>query len=359
MHNSSEIDYIIVGQGLAGSALSYQLIKGGKKVLVVDDGNPHTSSKIAAGLYNPVTGRKMVKTWKADQLFPNLITFYQELEQILSARFLFELPIYRPFVSLEEQNEWMGKSSASEYAPYVKQVHCKSVYPFANDPFGGIELLQSGYLDIPVFLASYRHYLQNRESLDASRFDISALVLGKGSVSYKGVRSRRIIFCDGLSSAKHEYFQWLPFSPVKGEVLRIKANFELKNILNRGVFVVPLENDLFRVGSNYDNHDQTLAPTEKARREIEGRLNELAKIQYEIVEQVAGIRPATRDRRPFLGLHPEYETIGVFNGLGTKGVSLAPYFAGHFMRFLEYGEELHPEVNINRYFSLYYDSLKN
>ena len=359
MHNSGEIDYIIIGQGLAGSALSYQLIKEGKSVLVIDEDNPHTSSKIAAGLYNPITGRKMVKTWHADLLFPYLIEFYKELEQLCGAGFLIELPIYRPFISLEEQNEWMGKSSSSEYVPYVKEIHRKSLYPFSNDPYGGIELLQSGYLDIPVFLASYRNYLKKNEMLDASRFENKELVLDGNGLIYKGIKARKIIFSDGLNSAREGYFEWLPFSPVKGEVLRIKSDFTLKNILNRGVFVVPLENGYFRVGSNYDNHDMTLTPTEKARNEIERRLNDLAKVDYELTDQVAGIRPATKDRRPFLGLHPDHETIGVFNGLGTKGVSLAPYFSKHFMRFLEYGEELYSEVNINRYFSLYYDSLKN
>ncbi|UII33540.1 FAD-binding oxidoreductase [Fulvivirga ulvae] len=359
MHNSGEIDYIIVGQGLAGSALSYQLIKEGRKILVIDEDNPHTSSKIAAGLYNPVTGRKMVKTWKADLLFPYLISFYKELEQICSAHFLREVPVYRPFISLEEQNEWMGKSSSPEYIPFIKEIYCKSLYSFANDPFGGLELLQSGYLDLPVFLEAYRDYLKKHELLDASRFDIGQLILEKEFVLYQGIRAKRVIFCDGLNSAEQGYFQWLPFSPVKGEILRITADFRLKNILNRGVFVVPLENGLFRVGSNYDNNDSTLVPTVKARNEIERRLNELAKVEYNLEEQVAGIRPATKDRRPFIGLHPEYETIGVFNGLGTKGVSLAPYFSRHFMRFLEYGEDLYAEVNINRYFSLYYDSLEN
>ncbi|MBL6444932.1 FAD-binding oxidoreductase [Fulvivirga sp. 29W222] len=359
MHNSREIDYIIVGQGLAGSTLSYQLIKEGKNILVIDEGNPHTSSKIAGGLYNPVTGRKMVKTWKADLLFPYLINFYKEMEQLCSSRFLVDIPIYRPFISMEEQNEWMGKSSTIEYAPYIKKVHCKSLYSFANDPFGGIELLQSGYLDIPIFLESFRDYLSSNEQLDDSQFESDSLIVEKSFVRYKGTKARRIIFCDGLNSVKQGHFQWLPFSPVKGEVLRIKSDFKLNNILNRGVFVVPLENGLFRVGSNYDNHDLTSVPTEKARAEITGRLSDLANISYDIVEQVAGIRPATRDRRPFLGLHPDYETIGVFNGLGTKGVSLAPYFSNHLMRFLEYGEELSSEVNINRYFSLYYDSLKN
>lgn len=359
MHNNGEFDYIIVGQGLAGSALSYQLIKEGRKVLVIDEDRPNTSSKIAAGLYNPITGRKMVKTWLADLLFPYLTSFYKELEEVCSAKFFIEIPVYRPFLSPEEQNEWMGKSISDEYAPYVKEIHRKSIYPFSKDKFGGIELQQSGYLDIPVYLSAYRNYLKTTDALLEEKLDESDLVLAQGSLTYKGIKARRLIFCDGLNSMNHNAFKWLPFHPVKGEILHIKSNFALKNILNRGVFVVPLEKDCFRVGSNYEKGDLTTAPTEKAQTEIERRLNELIDARYEVTSQVAGIRPTTRDRRPFLGMHPEHETIGMFNGLGTKGVSIAPYFSRHFMMFLEYGEDLLPEVNINRYFSLYYDSLNN
>ena len=76
-----EIDFLIVGQGLAGSALGYRLIQEGKKVILVDQPEGNKSSRVAAGLCNPVTGRKMVKTWKGEFLFPEIIPFYQELEQ--------------------------------------------------------------------------------------------------------------------------------------------------------------------------------------------------------------------------------------------------------------------------------------
>ena len=359
MYYTQDFDYIVVGQGLAGSALSYQLIKAGKSVLVIDQDNKHTSSKVAAGLYNPVTGRKMVKTWNADLLFPYLVDFYKEIEAECHDKFLHEIPIYRPFISMEEQNEWMGKSSMPEYEKYVKQVHRRSYYRSMKDEYGGIELNYSGYLDIPRYLTAIRKYLLAHEMLLEECFDINSVVYSEQLVSYKQYRANKLIFCEGVQSTGNQYWDWLPFKPVKGEILKIRTDLQANNILNRGVFVVPLEEGVFRVGSNYNNHDLTVQPTAKALEEIEGKLNELIDIKYEIIDHVAGVRPATRDRRPFLGVHPQHPNIGIFNGLGAKGVSLAPYYAEHYLKFLESGEELQQEVNISRYFSLYYDSLDN
>lgn len=358
MHKQKEFDYIIVGQGLAGSTLSYQLIKAGKKVIVFDNDQPSTSSKVAAGLYNPITGRKMLKTWAADQLFPYLIPFYKELEVVTGHKFLSETPIYRPFVSLEEQNEWMGKSASPIFVPWIKRIYRESRYAFSQDPYGGIELAHSGYLQVEKFLEAYRSFLLSKKALEVSSFDSKKLIIHQEKVQYKNYHANRLIFCDGVGAMDQPYFQWLPFSPVKGEILHIESNMALEGILNRGVFVIPTGEKRFKVGSNYDHKELNTAITRKAREEIRRRLDELVDAPYKILKQEAGIRPATRDRRPFIGLHPVYKTIGVLNGLGTKGVSLVPYFSEQFVNYLEKGKELDPEVNISRYFSLYYGSHK-
>jgi glycine/D-amino acid oxidase-like deaminating enzyme len=49
-------------------------------------------------------------------------------------------------------------------------------------------------------------------------------------------------------------------------------------------------------------------------------------------------------------LIPKHPQVGVFNGLGTKGVSLAPYFAHQFAELLVNGSEIEEEVQIGRYF---------
>ena len=143
-----QVDYLIVGQGIAGTVFCEHILKAGKTAVVIDESSLSNSSKVAAGLYNPITGRKMVKTWNCDRLFDYLIPFYKDLEERLGKNFLIEKPIYRPFASTEELNEWMGKSAEEIYAPYINEVKAGSAYgEHANDQYGGILLNKSGYLN--------------------------------------------------------------------------------------------------------------------------------------------------------------------------------------------------------------------
>ncbi|MEL7001401.1 MAG: FAD-dependent oxidoreductase [Bacteroidota bacterium] len=351
--SEQRVDYIVVGQGLAGTALSKILIKNGKKIALIDQETEKTSSKVAAGLYNPVTGRKLVRTWKADKLFPFMIQFYQGLEKSEGSDFMVDLPIYRPFLSIEQQNEWMAKSAAEEYALFVRKNYAHSKYDQVMNDFGGVELAHSGYLNVPKYLKVLRSSFEKLDVLMSTNFDFSLLNIYNDKVVYQHLEASKIIFCEGPRAVENPFFNWLPFRCVKGEVLDLKSELEIDNIVNRGVFVIPKEKGLFKVGSNYDNNDMSWHATHKARKEIVGKLEQLVTCRYNIVSQKAGIRPATKDRKPFIGLHPKFETVGIFNGLGAKGVSLAPYFAQQFYNYLEHDEQLDTEVNISRYFSLY------
>ncbi|MDH5474393.1 MAG: FAD-binding oxidoreductase [Cyclobacteriaceae bacterium] len=351
---TNKFDYIIVGQGLAGTSLAFHLHKLGKKVLIIDEEKDNTSSKIAAGLFNPVTGRKMVLTWKAHQLFDYLNQFYKNIEQKLSESFLFNTTIYRPFVSLEEQNEWMGKSADENHTPFIKQLHTIPAYSqHLNDDFGGLELKNCGYLDIPKFLKASRTYFTNKEAVLNEKFDPSGLEISD-NVIYKNFNAKKIIFCTGIEEKSSTFFDWLPFSLVKGEVLEIipKDNFNM--IYNRGVFIMPRNNEKFLVGATYDTKDITYDKTEKGRNTLIDKLEIIFKPTYTIQGQRAGIRPATKDRKPFVGMHPELDKVGVFNGLGAKGVTLAPYFANQFADFLVNEKVIDVEANISRYYSLYF-----
>jgi len=347
-------DYIIVGFGLAGSTLATHLHWNNKKTLIIDTPRKNISSQVAAGLYNPITGRKMVKTWMADDLFPYLEDYYEKVESRTRDSFLVKNSIYRPFKSVEEQNEWMGKSSDSAYKSYVKKVHKESTSEDVSDEFGGIELQYSGYLDASRYLEASRSYLVKDGSEFLSEdFDHKKLTQKTAQVVYGEYIANRIIFCEGPSVTKNPYFNWLPMRPVKGEILFIRTKPSFDYILNRGIFVIKISDDMYKVGSTYDNYDLTVEPTEKARKDILSKLKGIYKGEFEIVDQIAGIRPATKDRRPIIGWHPKNETIGVFNGLGAKGVSLAPHFARHFVDHMVYNTKLDEAIDVGRYFSLY------
>ncbi|MFZ6009195.1 MAG: NAD(P)/FAD-dependent oxidoreductase, partial [Bacteroidota bacterium] len=319
------VDYIIVGQGLAGSAVAVQLLKRDKKILVIDHPAAQTSSRIAAGLFNPITGKKMVKTWMSDTLFPYLHNYYREIEKQTEKKFFFPMPLYRPFLSIEEQNEWMGRSIDPSYEPYLERIFTNPVYPEVKNPFGGMMLKQCGYLNTTSYVEAVRDWIRQSGIFREENFLEGELIVSEDSVQYKDIQAAGIIYCQGWNTGQSKWFGALPVRPLKGETVTIKTTWQKDVILNRGVYVVPGGGPgLWKVGATYGFQDHTEGVTPVARTELVEGLSELVDFAIEIVAQDWGIRPTTPDRRPMLGAHPKSKRLMVFNGLGTKGVSLAP-----------------------------------
>ena len=329
-----QVDFIIVGQGLAGSLLAYELIKRHKKVLVLDECSQNTSSRKAAGIYNPITGRKMVKTWMADELFATIEPYYQHLEQVLGSMFLHKMNIYRPFASMEEQNDWQGRLTSREYDAFIREMLTESQeIPFIKDDFGGLRLQTAGYLNLPVFIDSFRKYFQSLGIFINEVFNYEQLIAETEGITYKDLKSRSIIFCDGVAVRNNPYFQDLRFRIVKGELLNLKSAVNLKQIVNRGVFMIP-KGDKMQIGSTYNHQDLTWEPTTDGREDLLHRLSKIYSGEKTIESQTAGLRPATFDRRPYLGWSRKNDLVGIFNGLGAKGVSLAPYWSQKMAEFV-------------------------
>jgi glycine/D-amino acid oxidase-like deaminating enzyme len=347
------LDFLIIGQGIAGTTLAWHLLDKGAKFRIIDQEKKHTSSWAAAGLYNPVTGRQMVKTWQAENLFPYLQNFYRDIENRTGQSFLHPKPIYRPFISQEEQNDWLTKADNKAFAPFVEKVASKSLFPDAlHDPWGGILLKQSGYLDVPLYLEASRNFFRQQDLYLSQAVEGIDIQLGQDAVSLYGLRARTLIYCDGPDATQNPYFNWLPFSPVKGEILLIKPEITHDVVFNRGIFVLPT-GAYSKVGSTYDHDDLSYQTTEKGKKYLEEKIGKLCKFRYDVVDQIAGVRPATRDRKPFIGLHPTHKPLAIFNGLGTKGVSLAPYFASQFTEHLLEQKPLEEAIDVKRFYHLY------
>ena len=348
-----KFDFIVVGQGLAGSAVALQLLKRSRKILVIDRLNPNSSSRVAAGLFNPVTGRNLVKTWMADELFSSLHAFYREAEHLTQSRFFYPMPLYRPFGTIEEQNEWMAKSAEPIYEGYINNIFLKSTFPSVKDHFGGLLLNQCGYLDTIQYLASVRNLIKTRGMILEETFEDKHLDIGEKSVRYNDFEATYIIFCQGLAS--NSWFGWVPILPLKGETIQIQSDYQENIILNRGVYAVPVNNKgTRRVGATYSLTDKMPGITDAAKTELTSKMQELVHFNYKIIGQEWGIRPTTHDRKPVLGRHPDHKQLYFFNGMGPKGVSLSPYFSHVLVQSIENHLPLNKDVNIERYKLLYW-----
>lgn len=351
--------YLIVGQGIAGTALAYSLLKRKRNIYVIDDGYQHSSSKVAVGMFNPITGKRVVKTWKADVLFPFLYHFYQELENFLGVKFFFPKTIYRPFESMEQQNHILGQAAEQAFADFIEIDNKDKKYKdFVFNEFGGVELKQGGYIAVSTMLETFRDFLKKEQLFLQNNFDENDLtvhhqdlIAWEDTQSGLKIKAEKVIFCRGIKDQESRFWKDLPFRRVKGEILTgyFQEKLVFEEIINRSGWVIPFGNGIYKAGSTYDWDDTSVEITEKAKNEILDKVSKLIKLPFTCTHQEAGLRPTTTDRRPLIGLHPIYPNVGLFNGLGTKGVMLAPYFANAFCDYLLEGKTLETEVNILRF----------
>lgn len=346
------LDYIIVGQGLAGTLLSWFLIQEGKGVLVIDEYNASSASRVAGGLVNPITGRKFVKTWLADELLPFAKDTYQQLEEVLGTELYKPLPVVHVFDSIKQQNDWSVRCATPEYKQYLNN---ETILRFdaakVKNDLGAFEISESYKLDTVNFLSLYRNYLNDKNILLEEAFNYDSLQVGD-SISYKEYTAHNIIFCEGVEAMNNPYFKALPFKPAKGECLHVTINdFYNNKVLKDEVAIMPLGGNAYYIGATHDQHFTETAPTEEGKAELEEKLSRILSSPYQVTAHLSAIRPATKHRRPFIGYLPQHSNVGIFNGLGTKGVSLAPYFAKHFVNHMLRGEALINEVDIARHLS--------
>lgn len=349
-------DYLIIGHGIGGLSIAWHLEQAGKTFHIVGDASAPSSSRVAAGILNPLTGRKLVKTWLADDLFPYAQTFYTDLENRLGEQFFYPLSVYRPYRSIEEQNTYLAQSGDPALAKYIGPGDCQDkLASYVNMSHGGLEVTGAGWVDIPKLLDKSKAHMTETGQYIEARFDFHDLNLSNDVVQWKGVKYGKLILCQGYAALDNPVFDWLPFTPVKGQVLEVAVDHKLEpDVVNQGIFVLPITENNAKVGATYSWDPLDWNTTTAATEELDSKLKLLFKVPYKITGATAGIRPSVKDRRPLIGIHPVRENVCIFNGLGTKGVTLAPFFANQFVQHLENKKELNPLVNIQRYFSLYF-----
>lgn len=344
------IDYIIVGNGIAGVCLAEVALQHNKTILVFDNGS-QPSSRIAGGLYNPVVLKRFSEIWKAKEQVDLVESFYPELEKKLQVTFDYKLPIFRKFASIEEQNNWFQAADKPSLSDFLNTKLVAQVSPLISAAFGFGEVLNTGYLDIKSLVENYSNYLKDQNLLVEETFYYSRIEFLEDGVKYDAIQAKQIVFCEGFGLHANPFFNDLPLNGTKGELLIIKApKLKLEGIVKSNIFLLPIGNDLYKVGATYNWQDKTNEPTAEGKSELLTNLEDLISCDYEVVHHFAGVRPTVKDRRPLVGTHHKYKQLHILNGLGTRGVMLGPFLAKQLFEYLEEQKPLESEIDIRRFY---------
>ncbi len=346
-----QTDYLIIGQGICGTFLSYCLLKAGEKILVIDESNPYSASKAASGLINPVTGRRVVTTWLIDELLPYAWKAYNELEKEIDA------------VIIEEKNMLVFPTTPEMLQAYQKRIDEENSYiheykneleklnQHFNYPFKIISIAPCYLINLNLLLSKWREKLRAKNILLEEKFNEAALQVFENSIQYKNISAKKIIYCNGIASFESKYWKNLPFVANKGQVLitNIPALNHEYIYKFASITLSSWNNEQWWVGSSNELNFESTAPTDEFKQRTFSSLQSILKIPFTIEEHAASVRPATIERRPFVGLHPQCSSIGILNGMGAKGCALAPWFAEELTQHLLQNKIINKEADVKRF----------
>jgi len=347
------LDYIVVGLGLSGVAVCANLEKHKRTFKVIADGQK-MASIVAGGVYNPVVLKRLTPTWQGSEFLDYALPFYRNMEKQLAITVLHEDNILRRIASVEEQNNWFTAADRPGLDRFLSIPIQSNKNAAIMAPFGFGRVAETGRVDVPRLLSAYADYLNETDRLLHEEIDFDSLSVQQDSVRYKEYKAGRMIFAMGYRALESPWFNYLPIQGNKGEVLVIEApELQLHGILKAADFVIPLGNHQYKVGATYNPRDLSFKPTQASESRLIQNLESLISCSYTIIRHEAGIRPTVPDRRPLVGRHPEYPNLAILNGMGSRGVLLAPRMANELIQHMEKGTSLGPETDINRFRSFY------
>jgi len=342
------VDYIVVGLGIAGICFCEQLREHGKS-FVVFDATEQTATAIAGGVVNPVVLKRFTPVWNVAQFLPLALPFYQRISERLETPFLQMMGIDRILHSVQEQNDWLVAGDSRRLSSFLSAEVVKNTNTSVEAPFGFGSVAEVFKIDTPVLIRAYREDLLMSGNLISENFDYDAVDSVAQNIQYKKHSARKIIFAEGAAAVNNPYFNVDCLIPKKGEYIVVKtSHLGLKSVLKGPIFVIPLGDDLYKVGATFDHHATTCEITEAGKAQLIESLKKIINCPFEVVDQMAGMRPTVKDRRPLLGTISQ-ENIIFFNGLGTRGLGMAPLLSSQLYDFAEHQTTLPEEINIQRF----------
>lgn len=350
--STCDTDYLIIGQGLAGSALAWRLIQAGQRVRVIDDGHRSAASRVAAGLVNPLAGMRFNRRPELADWLHSAQAWYEELAPLCGRTIFHRRPMLRLFRSREQwrfhqrrladpaAKGLLGAAFAAQDCP--EQVVA---------PFGGFVQQHTGYVDIALLLARLRDWLRARDSLATAAIAPESLEPSATGVRTGQWCARHAVFCDGARLIDNPWFNTLPLEPDRGEILTLRSDsWQPRHIINGAHWLLPLASGGLRFGATHEHQALTGGVTAAARQALLDGVHALAPDhRFMVVDQQAGVRPATQDRYPFIGRHPTLQSLWVCNGFGARGALSIPWYTDRLADHLVSGRPLPAEADIRRF----------
>jgi len=350
-----KVDYIIVGQGIAGTCMALKLLKENKSFIVIDN-HFHKASSIAAGIYNPVVLKRFSIVWNAVKQIKRLREIFTDFEQLLNKKYLYNFPVYRIFNDEQEKKTWLKKATTHPDLIDYLSTDTEQLNNFSSikEPIGSGEVMHTGRVDLTSLLQDFKNYLDENNLFLDEKFDFDLLKITEDSTHYKNFEAKRIIFSEGYNILNNPYFKTLPIIGVKGEVLKVKTNAVLPEAVVKGKeFLMPLEDGNYFVGATYDRDNVNYDITTEAEDYLVNGVKQFLNDEVEVIEQKASIRPTVIDRRPIIGEHPTIKQLICLNGMGTRGTMLAPVMVDELYNFLEHNLPIDKEADIARFYDLF------
>ncbi|MGL4400217.1 MAG: NAD(P)/FAD-dependent oxidoreductase [Luteolibacter sp.] len=314
----------IVGQGLAGTCLAWEFWKRGVEFTLMDRGTGG-SSRVAAGMVNPVTGKNFEPSWRIAEFLPEALAFYAAVETSIGRQVWYPFPVLRLAGSEKEWRKIVSKLDSPDVAPWIAgEVQAPPGW------IGAVELRGGGRLDTRAFLDGSREFFKS----------LGCFQLGEDS-------SLDAIRCDGAVGLMTGRYG--PHRCAKGEILTVRAiGWNEQQIrIGAGGWLVPQGRGLFRAGSTYEWNELNELPTTAGRLRIEEIARRLGGETFEVVDHETGVRPILRRSQPFIG--PLADGGWMFNALGSKGSLYAPGMARRLAEWLIDGIEPEPDVDIRKF----------
>ena len=336
------VDAVIIGQGLAGTALAWELLRRGQRIAVIDPGQDGTCSKIAAGLVTPLTGARATLSWRWGEMWAAANYHYTSVEHAVDRQFWHVQDSVRLYASAEQRADFEQRFPAWPEIRVRSAEARPDLPPGISAPFGAFSMGPAARLETPVYLQASRNYFQQHAILIEAHYDWN------GTPSDYGLAARHVVSCEGGAVRAHGHFKRLNLHPARGAILAILAEgLDLPYVLHADAWLVPMGGrpGAYLLGATYERERGQATDAAAARRQLETRLRRFMRAPFEVLAGYSGVRPASYDKKPLLGRHSDHANLWVMNGLGSKGALLGPWCAHALADAMLDGRALDPAVD--------------